>query len=235
MRFALFPTAIVLTSFVACRTGPRESEPDPANKEPAATATAAKRAAPPPPTIVPPPSAVPRESVVPTDLPPQTAPISPDDPLKGVFTIVDATKGLKGTGAIVAKIDTSKGAIQCKLYDDKAPNTVANFIGLATGKRTWKDPKGGKWVTKPAYDGTTFHRIIKEFMIQGGDALGNGSGEPGYVIADENPAQKHDRAGLLAMANRGPNTNGAQFFIQDAPAGNLDQVNPVSRRPSQWL
>ena len=151
-----------------------------------------------------------------------TAKKSADDPLNGEFSFADATKDLKGAGAIVAKLDTSKGVLQCKLYDDKAPITVANFIGLATGKRTWKDPTGA-WVNKPAYDGTMFHRIIKGLKIQGGDARGNGTGEPGYVIKDELwSGAKHDRAGLLCMANRGPNTNGAQFFITDAAAAHLD-------------
>jgi peptidyl-prolyl cis-trans isomerase A (cyclophilin A) len=150
-------------------------------------------------------------------------PVSPDDPLKGSFTLVDATKNLKGTGALTAKIDTSLGAVSCRLFDDKAPVTVANFIGLATGERTWKDPISSKWVNKPAYDGTTFHRVIKGFMIQGGDPRGNGSGEPGYVIKDEIwEGGKHDRIGLLCMANRGPNTNGAQFFITEEPRASLD-------------
>jgi peptidyl-prolyl cis-trans isomerase A (cyclophilin A) len=152
----------------------------------------------------------------------RTAPVAPDDPLKGKWTLADATKGIAGKGPLVATLKTSSGDLRCKLFDDKAPNTVANFVGLATGKRTWKDPSG-KWVNKPAYDGTTFHRIIKGFMIQGGDARGNGTGEPGYVIADEIwPGAKHDRAGLLCMANRGKDTNGAQFFITDAAAPHLD-------------
>ena len=150
-------------------------------------------------------------------------PASADDPLAGKFTLADATKNVKGTGALTAKIDTSLGALDCKLYDDKAPITVANFIGLATGERTWKDPATGKWVQKPAYDGTTFHRVIKGFMIQGGDPKGDGSGEPGYVIKDEIwEGAKHDRTGLLCMANRGPNTNGAQFFIMDEATASLD-------------
>ncbi len=145
------------------------------------------------------------------------------DPMDGSFSLAAATKDLKGAGPIVAKIETSKGTLQCKLIEDKAPITVANFIGLATGKRSWKDPSG-QWVNKPAYDGTGFHRIIKGFMIQGGDARGNGSGEPGYVIKDELwEGAKHDRAGLLCMANRGPDTNGAQFFITDAAAAHLDR------------
>lgn len=146
-----------------------------------------------------------------------------DDPRAGKWSLDDALAGIKGTGALVASIDTSLGKLSCKLFEDRTPLTVANFVGLATGKRPWKNPNTGTWVTKPAYDGTTFHRIIRGFMIQGGDALGNGSGEPGYVIPDELWAgAKHDRAGLLCMANRGPDTNGAQFFITDAAAKHLD-------------
>jgi len=139
------------------------------------------------------------------------------------FTLAEATKDLPGSGSLVARLETSKGTLKCKLFDDKAPVTVANFVGLATGKRSWRDPSTGAWVNRPAYDGTTFHRVIKGFMIQGGDASGDGTGEPGYVINDEIWAgAKHDRAGLLCMANRGPNTNGAQFFITDASTPHLD-------------
>ena len=149
--------------------------------------------------------------------------IGGDDPTGGRWSYADATKDLKGTGALVAKIATPKGLLTCKLFDDKAPATVANFVGLARGIRPWKDAQG-RWVKRPAYDGTTFHRVIKGFMIQGGDAKGDGTGEPGYVIRDELWAgATHDRAGLLCMANRGPNTNGAQFFITDAPAVHLDR------------
>lgn len=145
------------------------------------------------------------------------------DPLGGHFTLAEATRGIVGAGALLAAIETSKGTLTCKLYEDKAPVTVANFVGLATGKRPWKDPSTEAWVSRPAYDGTVFHRIIKGFMIQGGDAKGNGSGEPGYTIKDEVwDGAKHDRAGLLCMANRGPNTNGAQFFITDDRAAHLD-------------
>jgi peptidyl-prolyl cis-trans isomerase A (cyclophilin A) len=151
------------------------------------------------------------------------SPSNADDPLKGGFSLADATKNIKGTGVLTAKIETSGGTVTCRLFDDKAPVTVANFIGLATGERTWKDPSSGKWVNKPAYDGTTFHRIIKGFMIQGGDPKGNGTGEPGYVIKDEIwEGGKHDRTGLLCMANRGPNTNGAQFFITEEAKASLD-------------
>lgn len=198
--------AIAALALVACKTAPPEPEP------------------------------APKENHPPADNKPAEAPTTNNaaantggggkkgsDPHNGSFTLAEATKDLKGNGAIVAKIETSKGTLQCKLLDDKAPVTVANFIGLATGKRAWKDPRSGEWVNKPAYDGTTFHRIIKGFMIQGGDPKGNGSGEPGYVIKDEVwDGAKHDKAGLLCMANRGPNTNGAQFFITDAAAAHLD-------------
>ena len=146
-----------------------------------------------------------------------------DDPLKGVFTLADAVKDVPGKGALIATIETDLGPVQCELFEDRAPITVANFVGLATGKRPFKNPDK-KWVKKPAFDGTIFHRIIKGFMIQGGDAAGTGEGEPGYVIPDEIwEDANHDRAGLLCMANRGPNTNGAQFFITDAAAHHLDR------------
>ncbi|HVW24283.1 MAG TPA: peptidylprolyl isomerase [Polyangiaceae bacterium] len=149
-------------------------------------------------------------------------PVSPDDPAKGVFTLADATAGLPGKGKLVANLQTDKGSLKCELWPDKAPITVANFVGLARGLRPWKTPDG-QWVKKPLYDGTTFHRIIKGFMIQGGDPKGNGTGEPGYVIPDEIwDGAHHDQIGLLCMANRGPNTNGAQFFIMDGVAKHLD-------------
>jgi peptidyl-prolyl cis-trans isomerase A (cyclophilin A) len=137
-------------------------------------------------------------------------------------TLAEATKGLKGKGPLMAKIDIEggggigKGSFMCKLYDDKAPKTVANFVALARGLRPWKDPKTGQWVKRPLYDGTVFHRVIPDFMIQGGDPAGNGTGGPGFEFADEiSPSLTFDRGGLLAMANRGPGTNGSQFFITE--------------------
>ena len=145
------------------------------------------------------------------------------DPLGGKFTLEDATKGLPAKGKLVAEIKTAQGTLSCELYDDKAPITVANFVGLARGLRPFKDPKTGEWVKRPAYDGTVFHRIIKGFMIQGGDPTGTGAGEPGYVIPDEIwPGGKHDQRGLICMANRGRDTNGMQFFITDAAKPHLD-------------
>jgi len=150
------------------------------------------------------------------------APVSSGDPVQGKFSLEDATANLDGKGPLVAEIETDQGKLVCDLFDDKAPITVANFVGLARGLRPFKAPDG-QWTKKPAYDGTTFHRVIKGFMIQGGDPSGTGAGEPGYVIPDEVwPGSAHDQRGLLCMANRGPNTNGQQFFITDAAAKHLD-------------
>ena len=114
---------------------------------------------------------------------------------------------------MIATIKTSKGSINLVLFPEEAPNTVANFVGLAEGTKDWVDPKTAKTVTgKSLYAGTIFHRVIKGFMIQGGDPLGSGMGGPGYKFADEQTGESYTR-GTLAMANSGPNTNGSQFFI----------------------
>jgi peptidyl-prolyl cis-trans isomerase A (cyclophilin A) len=124
---------------------------------------------------------------------------------------------------LYAVIYTSMGNIVCRLFDDKAPRTVANFRGLATGAKAWTDPKTGKLKKTPLYSGTTFHRVIPDFMIQGGDPLGDGTGWPGYKIDDEiDPTLDFSKPGVLAMANSGPNTNGCQFFITVAPAEHLN-------------
>lgn len=203
----------------ACNAPP-EPKPDPAaTQKPAATATVTAQQKP---TTRPTTPAVPAGPRVVHAQPVAEVKPSPDDPVKGKWTLEDATKGLPKGDLIVATIETDLGNIDCNLMADKAPITVANFVGLARGIRPWKTP-AGKWETKPAYDGTPFHRIIKGFMIQGGDAMKNGSGEAGYVIPDEIwEGATHDRGGLLCMANRGPNTNSAQFFITDDAATYLD-------------
>jgi len=170
--------------------------------------------APPPTADPPPPPPAPAEEKRPVQTE-VTDPLAP-------FTMDQATAGLEGSGGLVATIRTSKGDLSCRLLSDKAPVTVANFVGLARGIRPWKSAEGA-WVTRPAYDGTIFHRIIKGFMIQGGEPTGTGKGEPGYTIKDEIWAgAKHDRPGLLCMANRGHDTNGMQFFITDKGAAHLD-------------
>jgi peptidyl-prolyl cis-trans isomerase A (cyclophilin A) len=114
-----------------------------------------------------------------------------------------------------ANFVTSKGSFRIELMPAHAPNTVANFVELATGRREWRDPRDGSRKSEPLYDGSVFHRVIDGFMIQGGDPLGSGTGGPGYTFEDECPpgGPRFDQPGLLAMANAGPNTNGSQFFV----------------------
>jgi peptidyl-prolyl cis-trans isomerase A (cyclophilin A) len=118
-----------------------------------------------------------------------------------------------------ATINTSEGTIVCRLFETDAPKTVTNFIDLAEGKRDWTHPTSGKKSKDRLFDGTIFHRVIPNFMIQGGDPAGTGFGGPGYKFEDETNGspQKFDKPGRLAMANSGPNTNGSQFFITVAP------------------
>ncbi len=131
-------------------------------------------------------------------------------------------------GPLYATLKTSMGDIVSQLFDDKAPKTVANFVGLASGTKEWTDTKTGEKVKKPLYNGTIFHRVIPGFMIQGGDPLGNGTGGPGYRFEDEFHADlRHTKGGILSMANAGPNTNGSQFFITLAPTLHLDNRHSV--------
>ncbi len=117
-----------------------------------------------------------------------------------------------------ATFETSLGTIELRLFPSEAPKTVENFVGLARGTKEWTDPNDGEKSKKPLYDGTIFHRVIPEFMIQGGDPLGRGTGGPGYKFEDEvESGRKFDKPGILAMANAGPNTNGSQFFITEIP------------------
>jgi peptidyl-prolyl cis-trans isomerase A (cyclophilin A) len=123
-----------------------------------------------------------------------------------------------------AVIDTTAGKMTCELFPDKAPIGVANFVGLANGTKDWTNPVSGvKKHGVPLYDGTIFHRVIPEFMIQGGDPAGTGSGDPGYSFKNEtSPLLKFDRPGRLAYANAGPGTNGSQFFITEVPYPSLN-------------
>ena len=127
-----------------------------------------------------------------------------------------------------ATFNTSEGTFKVRLFDDKAPKTVANFVSLATGATPWNDPKTGSKVTRPFYDGLIFHRVIDGFMIQGGCPEGSGRGGPGYKFADEFGAGlNHSKGGLLSMANSGPNTNGSQFFITLAATPWLDNKHAI--------
>jgi peptidyl-prolyl cis-trans isomerase A (cyclophilin A) len=127
-----------------------------------------------------------------------------------------------------AHFTTSEGSFTVRLFEEQAPKTVANFVGLADGSKEFVDPKTGQKATRPFYDGLIFHRVIDGFMIQGGDPLGTGTGGPGYKFGDEfHPSLRHTRAGILSMANAGPNTNGSQFFVTLGPTPHLDNRHSV--------
>jgi len=129
---------------------------------------------------------------------------------------------------VYARVVTTEGNFTIRLFDQEAPRTVENFVGLAEGTKQWSDPRTNQKVQQPYYNGTIFHRVISGFMIQGGDPLGQGIGGPGYNFADEfHPKLRHNKAGILSMANRGPNTNGGQFFITLAPTPHLDDRHAV--------
>jgi peptidyl-prolyl cis-trans isomerase A (cyclophilin A) len=152
------------------------------------------------------------------------------DPVDGLFTLEAALEGLGEGDAIIAELETTRGVMRCRLFAEQTPITVANFVGLARGLRPFLDPNnpGAGWQTRPYYDGSTFHRVIPGFMIQGGDPTGTRTGNPGFVIPDEiRPELRHERAGMLSMANRGPNTGGAQFFVTLGPTPNLDGKHTV--------
>ncbi len=144
---------------------------------------------------------------------------------------------IPGDGALHARITTTLGSVVARLEESRAPNTVANFVGLATGAIDWKDPKDGRSMKgTPFYDGLLFHRVIRNFVIQGGDPKTRyadleeewGTGNPGYKFEDEfNPALRHNRAGMLSMANSGRNSNGSQFFITEVPTPHLDNRHAV--------
>jgi peptidyl-prolyl cis-trans isomerase A (cyclophilin A) len=188
----------------------------------AATSVSARAQAPatPPPSTTP--STPPATPQLPPDTPAPPAAASdaqlPDSP--GASTPKTA---VEPTGPL-AVFDTSMGRLTCRLYDKQVPMTTANFIGLATGTKEWTDPVTEQKVRgKSYYDGTTFHRVIPEFMIQGGDRKGDGSGDAGYNIEDEIvPGITFSVPGRLAMANSGPGTDSAQFFITEVPYPDLD-------------
>ena len=127
-----------------------------------------------------------------------------------------------------ARFKTTEGEFVVHLFEKEAPKTVANFVGLAEGTIEWTHPGTGQKQKAPFYDGIIFHRVIDGFMIQGGDPLGKGYGGPGYKFEDEfHPSLRHSRAGMLSMANAGPNTNGSQFFITLGPTPHLDNRHSV--------
>jgi len=136
---------------------------------------------------------------------------------------------VKAGKELYAHFDTTEGQIVVRLFSKDAPMTVENFVGLATGEKEWTDPKTNEKVKgRSLYDGTIFHRCIRDFMVQGGDPLGRGTGGPGYKFGDEfGSGRKFDKPGILAMANAGPGTNGSQFFITVAPTPWLNNKHTI--------
>src|ERR1700687_816792 len=154
----------------------------------------------------------------------QTTPAAPATPAKKPATAVAAKPAATSAAFPTAVIETTAGKLTCTLFPDKAPLGVANFIGLAQGTKDWTNPiSHAKKHGVPLYDGTIFHRVIPDFMIQGGDPAGSGSGDVGFEFKNEtSPTLKFDRPGRLAYANAGPGTNGSQFFITEVPYPSLN-------------
>ncbi|WP_317987832.1 peptidylprolyl isomerase [Hyalangium gracile] len=208
MRTRILTTGLLLLALTACSKD-KEKETTQA-KPPESAATSVK-----PPE---PPQARPPE--------PPAPPTTPPPPAQAELTGFqkDAMEGKD----LYATLDTSEGTIVVKLFSKDAPKTVANFVGLATGQKEWKDPTTLQMTTRPLYDGTIFHRVIPKFMIQGGDPLGKGIGGPGYTFEDEfKSGRTFEKPGILAMANRGPATNGSQFFITVAPTPWLNNHHTI--------
>ncbi len=137
---------------------------------------------------------------------------------------------------IPATLHTNHGDVSVELYDERAPRTVANFVGLATGERPWDDPQTDERRTDPLYDDVAFHRVIAEFMLQGGDPTETGRGGPGYEFEDEfHPELRHDGPGVLSMANSGPDTNGSQFFVTLDAQPHLDDKHAVFGRVTEGM
>ncbi len=155
------------------------------------------------------------------------------DPIDGKFELAAALEGDDKladpkNGKLSAVIHTTMGDIECELYEEKAPLTVASFVGLARGTRPSYDKKGDVWDKKKFFEGIVFHRVIDGFMIQTGDPTGSGGGGPGYVVVDEIDKElKHKEPGLLSMANRGPNTGSSQFFVTVAPTPHLNGKHAI--------
>ena len=186
--------------------GPQPSAPP---SEPAATPAPAPAPAPAPPSETP--------------APPAEAPPSAEKPAAEAPADTSKPSASKYGPGIYAHFTTTNGNFIVKFFDKDAPKTVANFVGLAEGKKPWTDPRTGRQIRRPYYRNVLFHRVIPNFMIQGGDPEGTGMGGPGYTFEDEiSPNHKHNKAGIVSMANRGPNTNGGQFFITVAAYPSLD-------------
>jgi len=138
------------------------------------------------------------------------------------------TRDIPGDGPLFAILETTAGEIRCRLYEDKVPRTVDNFVGLARGLKPWRDPETGEKVERPFYQGLIFHRVVPDLLIQTGDPTGTGHGHPGYTFEDEfAEGLSHNQAGVMSMAQSQPHGNGSQFFITDGPALQFDGRYPI--------
>jgi peptidyl-prolyl cis-trans isomerase A (cyclophilin A) len=213
MRTRILTTGLLLLALTACS---KDKEKEPTQAKPP-EASAAKPAEPPPAT--PPPAAAEAR-------PPE--PAAPATPPPAEAALTGWQKAAMEGKDLYATFETSKGTLVVQLFSKDAPKTVANFVGLATGEKEWKDPATLQMTKRPLYNGTIFHRVIPGFMIQGGDPLGQGVGGPGYTFEDEfQSGRTFDKKGILAMANRGPATNGSQFFITVAPTPWLNNHHTI--------
>lgn len=243
----LLPALIVGLGLAACAP---DSKPEAEATPAAATTPAAKppEAKPPeakPPEVKPPEAKPPEPPPKPGFRKGQSAPRglsveqlfeynkAQGDPIDGEFTLEmafdgDAKLANRAGGKLTAIFDTTMGKFNCELFEDKAPKTVATFVGLARGKRPFWDKAADAWKSEPFFDGIIFHRVIRGFMVQTGDRQGTGTGFPGFLIADElDPSLTHNKAGILSMANRGPNTGSSQFFVTVAATPHLDGKHAV--------
>jgi peptidyl-prolyl cis-trans isomerase A (cyclophilin A) len=164
-----------------------------------------------------------RRGAPPPAKPAAPRPVAPKPAVPAAKPATPAAPALNLEPGTYATFTTSTGNFTARLFVEDAPKTVENFVGLATGRKAWKDPRTNATVHRPYFNNVLFHRVIPGFMIQGGDPTGTGMGGPGYEFADEiSPKHRHDKAGILSMANHGPNTNGGQFFVTVAPYPSLD-------------
>jgi len=196
---------LVLLAF-ACSRPPPPADKPPLGPEPGET---------------PPPAAVRQEPAAADAAPPAPAAPAAEVRAPTAADLATYTADLTGTGPLTATLETAQGTLHCQLFDKAAPVAVANFIGLARGLHTFKDPVSGTIEKRPYYNGTFFHRVIPGFMAQGGDPTATGTGGPGYQFANETSSEHH-LPGTLSMANAGPDTNGAQFFIVEEAQPRLD-------------
>ncbi|HEY0705750.1 MAG TPA: peptidylprolyl isomerase [Polyangia bacterium] len=227
----LLPLALLLPLGTACK---KQEPPPPPPTPPAAEREkpAEEKPATPPPATPPPAAPSDPAAAAAAEAP---KPAGDNKPFDGeslrppvAADLEEYTKDLKGKGPLKAIFDTTEGKLTCELFADKAPMTVANFVGLARGLKPFRNPKTGAVEKRPFFDGLIFHRVIPDFMIQGGDPLGMGTGDPGYSFGDEfHPSLRHDKPGILSMANAGPGTNGSQFFITERPTPHLDDRHSV--------